>query len=132
MSKRPFSWEDRFPDRVTCIRCLEVKDKTDFDRLLWCDDCRAQAKVRAGQVGWIGGVLMAAAVSGYIWGVLKPTDLITQLWLAIPIAIVWLGARFTKEIAYGVMRFRNARATDATPPAPNASTPDENPPSETG
>lgn len=117
MSKRPFSWQDRYPDQVTCMRCLEVKDKQDFDRLLWCDDCRAGARVRAARIGWIGGIVIGVIVSAYIWLTVQPSSLIPQLWLAIPLAVVWLGARFVREIAYGAMRFRNARATDAVPPS---------------
>lgn len=116
MSKRPFSWQDRFPDRVTCLRCLEVKDKTDLDRLLWCVECRAQAKSRASLIGWIGGGLIAAFVGTYIWISVRPTTLIPQLWLAVALAVAWLSARFVKEIAYGAMRFRNARAAEAVPP----------------
>lgn len=98
------------------MRCLEVKDKQDFDRLLWCEDCRNVARARAGRIGWIGGVAIGVIVSAYIWLTVGPSSLIPQLWLATSLAVVWLGARFVREIAYGAMRFRNARATDAVPP----------------
>jgi hypothetical protein len=32
------------------------------------------------------------------------------------IAAVWIGSKVAREIAYGVMRFRNTRAVEARPP----------------
>lgn len=114
---RPFSWRDRYPEQVTCVRCLEVRDTSDLDRLLWCEDCRESARARSRAIGWAGGVLVAIAVSIYIWFWIRPTDLIPQLWLAIPVATIWLGGRVVSEIAYGVMQFRNSRAVEAVPPS---------------
>ena len=99
------------------MRCLEVKEKTEFDRLLWCEECRAQAKARAAHIGWIGGGLLGAAVAAYIWVTVGATTQIPQLWMAVAIAVTWLSARFIREIGYGVMRFKNARAAEAVPPS---------------
>ncbi len=112
MSKRPFSWRDNdnHPAPVPCQRCQEPKDRTDLDRLGWCEDCRNQAKAKAARLGWIGGTAIAALVSGYIWLTVQPTDLIPRLWLVIPIAVLWLGARLVREIAYGVIRYRQGGA----------------------
>ena len=124
MSHQPFSWRDRFPDQVTCVRCLEVRDTVDVDRLLWCESCQRAARARAAYFGWLGGFVIAAALAAYIWVAIQPTDLIPELWMVIPIAALWLGARIVREVAYGVMRYQNNRAVDAVPPgAPSAKDP---------
>jgi hypothetical protein len=117
VKKEPFAWHERFPSQVTCVRCLEVKEKREFDRLLWCEDCRALARERAGRWGWTGGVLIAATVAAYIWFVVQPSSQILQLWAAVLVATLWLGAKVVKEIAYGIMRFENRRAAEAVPPS---------------
>ena len=113
---RPFSWRERYPEQVTCVRCLEVHDTADVDRLLWCGDCQAAAKARATSWGWLGGFVIAAAVAAYIWVAIQPSDLIIRLWMVIPIAAFWLGGRIVREIVYGTMRYQNNRAVDAMPP----------------
>ena len=128
----PFSWRDRFPDQVTCVRCLQVRDVVDLDRLLWCEDCRAAAKSRAASWGWLGGFVIAAAVAAYIWVAIQPSDLIIRLWLVIPLAALWLGGKIVREIAYGVMRYQNHRAVDAVPPGSESDPPSPEKPSEDG
>ena len=53
-------WRDRYPDEITCVRCLEVHDQMYLDRLLWCDRCRSLAKNRAGWWGWVIGLIFGA------------------------------------------------------------------------
>ena len=115
MSRRP-TWRDRYPDQVTCIRCLESRDQMLLDRLLWCDECRARARNRAGWWGWLGGLVFGACVALYIWIFIRPTDLVIGGWVGTVIAAIWIGAKVAREIAYGAMRFRNARAVEARPP----------------
>ncbi len=115
--RRPFSWRDRYPEQVTCVRCLQVKDTVEVDRLLWCDDCQSAAKSRAAFWGWLGGFVIAAALAAYIWVAIQPSDLILKLWAVIPIAALWLGGRIVREVVYGVERYRNRRAVDAFPPS---------------
>jgi hypothetical protein len=115
-AERP-TWRDRYPEQVTCVRCLEVKDVEDLDRLLWCDACRSRARNRATWWGWLVGAVIAACVAAYIWGVIHPSNLILGGWIATVVAALWLGAKVGREISYGVMRFRNSRATDAVPPS---------------
>jgi hypothetical protein len=86
------TWRDRYPDEVTCIRCLEVRDVMELDRLLWCDRCP------------------------YVWLVIRPTDLVIGGWVATVVAAVWIGSKVGREIAYGTMRYRNRGAVDASPP----------------
>jgi hypothetical protein len=113
--ERP-TWRDRYPDEVTCIRCLELKDQMLLDRLLWCADCRARARNRAGWWGWLGGLIFGACVALYIWLAIRPTDLVIGGWVGTVIAAIWIGSKVAREIVYGAMRFRNAHAVDATPP----------------
>lgn len=117
MSQSPgrVSWRDRYPDEVTCVRCLEVHDQMSLDRLLWCEDCRRKARARATWWGWLGGLVFAGAIAAYVFLVIQPT-LIVGAWIATVVAAVWLGQKVARELAYGVMRFKNTRAVEAVPP----------------
>lgn len=115
-SKGRPTWRDRYPDEVTCIRCLEVKDQMVLDRLLWCRECRARARNRAAWWGWLGGLLFGVGVALYIWAAIRPSDLVIGGWIGTVIAAVWIGSKVAREIVYGAMRFKNAHAVDAVPP----------------
>ena len=116
MAKDRVSWRDIYPEEVTCIRCLELKDLMVLDRLLWCDECRFRARERAAWWGWLVGLVFAAGVGIYVWAVIHPTDLIIGAWMATLAAAVWIGSKVGREISYGVMRFKNSSAVDAFPP----------------
>jgi hypothetical protein len=88
-----------------------------LDRMLWCDRCRAVARNRAGWWGWGGGLLFGAGVALYVWLVIRPTDLVIGGWVGTVVAAIWIGSRVSREVVYGAMRFRNARAVEAVPPA---------------
>jgi hypothetical protein len=60
------------PDDITCIRCLQVKPSEDLDRLLWCEDCVARARLRALRIGLLGGAGLAVLVALYIWFGIQP------------------------------------------------------------
>jgi hypothetical protein len=113
--RRP-TWRDRYPDEVTCVRCLEVYEQEYLDRLLWCDDCRASARRRAGRWGWLGGLAFGAIVALYVWIAIRPSDLVIGGWIGTVVAAIWIGSKIGSEIAYGAMRFKNARAVEAVPP----------------
>ena len=98
------------------MRCLEVHDLMVLDRMLWCDRCRSVARERASWWGWVGGLLFGAGVALYVWVVIRPTDLVVRGWVGTVVAAVWIGSRVSREIIYGAMRFRNARAVEAEPP----------------
>lgn len=115
--ERKVSWRDRYPAEVTCIRCLDVFDQMLLDRLLWCESCRARARNRATWWGWAGGFAFGAVVAAYVWLVIRPSDLVIGGWIATLVAAVWIGAKVAREFVYGAMRFRNARAVEAVPPA---------------
>jgi hypothetical protein len=117
MADRRVSWRDRYGEEVTCVRCLEVRDTTAVDRLLWCEACRARARARAARLGWLAGLAGAALLAAWIWLVIEPTDLVLGGWIATVVAAAWIGSKVARELAYGAMRFRNRRAVDAVPPA---------------
>ena len=110
------TWRSRFPDTATCVRCLQEKDLDVMDRLLWCDECREAARRRAGLWGWGVGVVFAALLALWIWLYIKPSDLVLGGWIGTVVAGLWIGGRVAREIAYGVMRYQNHKATDAVPP----------------
>jgi hypothetical protein len=114
--ERGVSWRDRYPDEITCVRCLQAQDQIDLDRLLWCARCRALARNRSAWLGWLGGLLFGGAVALYVWVVVQPTDLVIGGWIATLVAAVWIGSKVARELVYGVMRFRNAHAVEAMPP----------------
>jgi hypothetical protein len=116
------SWRDRFPEEVTCVRCLEVRETRDLDRLLWCERCREESRRRALILGYVAGFVLAGLLALWIWLVVQPSDLVLGGWIATVVATVWVGARVSREIIYGAMRFQNRRAAQATPPS---SGPDE-------
>ncbi len=110
------TWGDRYPDQVTCVRCLIVKGQSELDRLLWCEDCRGLAQARALDRGWWVGLVVAAGLAAYIWLVVEPSRALMGAWVGVTLASFYLAARMTKELLYGVQRLRNARATEAVPP----------------
>lgn len=115
--ERRVSWRDRYPDEVTCVRCLQVHPRDDLDRLLWCKACRERARRRAVRRGWIGGLVIAALLAAWIWLVVQPSpDLVLGGWIATVVAALWIGAKVVREIDYGVQRFQNRRAVEAVPP----------------
>ena len=118
MSDRPkVSWRDRYPEEVTCVRCLEVYDQAKLDRMLWCEGCRFRARERAALYGWLGGLAFGAGCAGYVWVAIRPTDLIVSAWTATLVTAVWIGQKVARESIYGAMRWKNARAVEAVPPA---------------
>ena len=116
MTQRKVSWRDRFGDEITCVRCLEVKDSVEMDRLLWCKACREAASSRATRRGWGVGLAAAAALGLWIWLVVGPTALVPGGWLATIVAAAWIGARVAREVFFGFERFSNRRALEAVPP----------------
>lgn len=98
------------------MRCLEVRDQMELDRLLWCDRCRRLARERAAWWGWAGGLAFGAGVALYVWLVIRPTDLVFYGWVATVVAAVWIGSKISRELFYGLMRFRNSHAVEAVPP----------------
>ena len=127
MTKDHATWHDRYPDHVTCVRCLVVKEQALLDRLLWCEDCREIAQERAIEVGWWVGGAVAAALVVYIWLVIEPSRTLMGAWVGLTLAAFYMASRVTKEMLYGFQRLRNSRATEAVPPVlepPADETPD--------
>lgn len=116
-SRNPELWRKRFPDEVTCVRCLQIRPLDELDRLLWCEACVSRAQERAKSWGWIFGAVVAVGLAIWIWVEIRPSDVIIGGWIATVLAAFWLGARLGRELFFGVMRFRNRRAAEAVPPA---------------
>lgn len=116
MSERKVSWRDRFGEEITCLRCLEVKDSAEMDRLLWCRECRAQARARASRRGWSVGLVASALLGVWIWFVVEPSSLVPGGWVATLVAAAWILSRVAREVFFGWERFRNRRALEARPP----------------
>lgn len=112
----PDLWRERYPDEVTCVRCLELKEQADLDRLLWCRACRRRARRRAARRGWIAGGVAAFGLALWIWLVIRPSTLVIGGWIATVVAALWIGSKVAREIAYGMERYRNRRAVEAVPP----------------
>lgn len=114
--ERRVSWRDRFGEEVTCVRCLEVRDTVEVDRLLWCERCREIARGRAKWIGWMVGIAGALLLALWIWLVVEPTDLVLGGWIATVVAMAWIGSKVACEVVYGVERFRNRRAAEESLP----------------
>lgn len=114
-------WRERFPEDVTCVRCLEVKPVHELDRLLWCEECLAQAKRRAAVRGWLAGGLLVLGLGIYILFVIRPDlSLIPSAWAATLVVAFYLGGRVARELFYGWERLGNRRAVEAAPPDPES------------
>lgn len=107
---------------MVCVRCLERKNRPDLDQLLWCEGCRAVARVRAGNRGWVAGMVLAGLLSLWIWLVVQPTLLIGA-WIGTVVGALWVGSKVAREVIYGAMRIRNAPAVEAVPASEHS--PDE-------
>lgn len=118
MSERRISWRDRFGEEITCLRCLEVRDAAEMDRLLWCRECRMQARARASRRGWTVGLVASALLGVWIWVVVEPSSLVPGGWLATLVAAAWILSKVAREIFFGWERFQNRKALEARPPSP--------------
>ena len=106
MAEHRSRWRDRLGEEVLCVVCGEVRDSTEVDRMLWCEDCRARARARAARVGLYVGLAVAAALVAWIGLAVRPSRMIAGAWIASVVAAGWLGAKMGREIAYGVYRSR--------------------------
>jgi hypothetical protein len=105
-------------DQVACARCRELKDIADLDRLLWCDRCRRLARARASRWGWLIGVVIAGGIAVYIWLGIHGSRVLLGGWIATVVAALWLGAKVGREVAYGVIRYRDTGSAEQPPAAP--------------
>ena len=110
------TWHARYPDEATCIRCLVVKPVKELDRLLWCDECRANGRKRALRQSYLWGLGAAVLLAIWIWLYIQPSDLVLGGWIATVVASFWATSRVAREIIYGVMRFSSRKAIEARPP----------------
>lgn len=105
--ERRSRWRDRLGEEVACVRCGEVRDSTELDRMLWCGGCITEARARARRIGTLTGLAVAAVAALWVWLVVRPsTSLIPGAWLATLVAAGWLASKLGREIAFGVIRAR--------------------------
>ena len=109
---------DKIHNPTTCMRCLEEKDASDIDRSMWCDACKARARVRATFWGWVSGSVLAVVLAIWIWIVIQPSDLVIGGWIATVIAALGITGRIAREIAYGVIRYKNSPGVEVVPSDP--------------
>jgi hypothetical protein len=100
-------------DQVACARCHELKDIADLDRLLWCDRCRGLARNQATRWGWLIGLVLAGGIALYIWLGIHGSRALIGGWVATVVAALWLASKVGREIAYGVIRYRDTKALEA-------------------
>ena len=109
------------PDTLECVRCLEIREAGDLDRLRWCERCNAVARKSAQWWGHGLGLAAAAILAAWIVWAVQPGQRYILFWLAAMLVMYRLTDRLGKELAYGVMRFRNRRGARATSePGPGA------------
>ncbi len=107
---------DPIRDGVHCARCGELRDQSDVDRLLWCEACQVRVRHESARKGWMAGLVVAIALAAYIWGVLRPSDLVLGGWIATVVAGLWISGRIAREIFYAVERGRGAKGGSETAP----------------
>jgi hypothetical protein len=117
MTERRARWRDRLGEEVTCVVCGEARDSTDVDRMLWCQDCRDDARARAARIGWYVGGVAALALAAWIALAVRPSRMISGAWIATVVAAGWLGSRMGREVAYGIFRARDAGSDRGGPTA---------------
>ena len=105
---------DSIADEIQCSRCGELRDRGDVDRLLWCVACRSRARLIAARKARIAATVLAAIVAGYIWGIIRPTDVVIGGWIATVIAAYWIGGKLAREIFYGIERSNRKRYPGST------------------
>jgi len=116
-------WRERFPEDVTCVRCLEVRPVQELDRLLWCEECLIAARRRSAIRGWAAGAALMVLLGLYIVFVIRPDfSLIPSAWVATLVVALYLGSRVARELFYGYERISNRKAAEAEPPPPGSRT----------
>ena len=101
---------DQGPHRLGdlyCARCEETRSAPELDRNLWCEFCVSEARRLASRTGYVAGGVMAAALAAWIWLVQQPSDLVIGGWIATVVAAFWFGSRVSREISFGVQRFKH-------------------------
>ncbi|MDE0073548.1 MAG: hypothetical protein OXU32_06160 [Gammaproteobacteria bacterium] len=111
---KPMGIRDSIADEIQCSRCGELRDRSDVDRLLWCVGCRARARLIATRRARIAATGLAVIVAGYIWGIIRPTDVVIGGWIATVIAAYWIGGKLAREIFYGIERSNRKRYPGST------------------
>ena len=97
---------DAEAETASCLSCRERVAEGDLDRARWCAGCRRFARERAGWWGWAGGLGIGLALAAYIWVAIQPSAGLLGAWFGIVAMGIWLGSKVCRELAYGVIRYR--------------------------
>ena len=97
----------RFPlqDELSCRVCDTPSSERPLDRMLWCQECRAEARAKATRIGWFVGVAVALPMAAWIFLVMKPT-LMLGGWIGVVVGGFWLGTRVGREVLFASYRAR--------------------------
>lgn len=100
------------PDFV-CGRCDRTASGEKPDARGWCSACKAAVVKQASVWAWAGGVAVALLYfAGIAWsGVATPRFLIA--WLALGLALGFLGFKVARRVAFEVIRARTTPSTAA-------------------
>ena len=103
-------------DSTACARCLEIKSRSDLDRMLWCEGCCESARSRSSSQSRIIGFIVAVILSVWIYLYIQPSDLVIGGWIGTVLAAFYVSARVAREVLYAVKRINNRAMDQAVPP----------------
>jgi hypothetical protein len=90
---------------LSCQVCATVHERSDLDRLLWCEDCLARARLKARKGSLVIGLVVAGVLAAWIFGLLRPTVIVGG-WIGVVLGGFWVGARVGREVLFAIYRAR--------------------------
>jgi hypothetical protein len=90
---------------LRCQACGTLHERPELDRLLWCEECLDRARNRARRGSMVVGLVIAAALAFWIFGVLRPTVIVGG-WIGVVLGGFWVGARVGREVLFAIYRAR--------------------------
>jgi hypothetical protein len=94
-------------DTLRCARCTRVRTADELDRILWCEDCQAAERRRAGWIGRVVALVVAVALSLWIAVRVQPSQEFLVIWALVVLVAFYLLSRLGQELGYGLARIRN-------------------------
>ena len=91
--------------QLRCQVCGTRRDRSEMDRLLWCEECLARARSQARSGSYVIGLAVAAVLAVWIFGALRPTVIVGG-WIGVVLGGVWVGARVGREVLFAVFGAR--------------------------
>ncbi len=90
---------------LRCQVCGTIHERSDLDRLLWCEECLARARALARRGSIVIGLVVAAILAVWIFGFLRPTVIVGG-WIGVVLGGLWVGARVGREVLFAMYRAR--------------------------